>query len=1834
MTSVELYTKGARIWLPDGDSVWVGAELLDNYAENQTKYRAKVDDGDLIEINIQPNLMPPMRNPQILTAQNDLTSLSYLNEPEVLYNIQLRFQSSQIYTYCGIILVALNPYAALPIYGNEVIEAYSGNDTRDFDPHIFAVAEEALQQVRTYQKNQSIIVSGESGAGKTVSAKYAMRYFANEGGSSEETQIEKRVLASNPIMEAFGNAKTTRNDNSSRFGKYIEINFDKKYRIVGANMKTYLLEKSRVVYQSGNERNYHIFYQLLTQRMEVDMEILSLDEPSKYRYLNQGNCLTVESIDDGLRFQEMYEAFQILGIDEQNINTAFRLLASILHLGNVKFSSRDSESCYVEDGNVEIQLISQLLHIDGKELSKWLCEKRLETVGETLQIKLKKNETEHGRDALAKHLYSKLFDWIVNEVNNSFHSKERHKFIGVLDIYGFETFPTNSFEQFCINYANEKLQQQFNRHVFKLEQEEYKLEEIKWAYIDFYDNQPCIDMIEGRLGILGLLDEECLMPRGNDMSWCEKLYKKFLNTSHFDKPKIGRQHFTISHFAEHVKYDCRGFLEKNRDTVLHQQIDVIRTSQLDLIELLFADEIPSMNQDRKSKLKRKRTVGNQFKESLNLLMEALDSTNPHYIRCIKPNDEKAAFKIDRRRVVEQLRACGVLETVRISAAGFPSRWSYSEFFQRYRLLLTQKTEMGEKIKRRRQSSVTLRMFHKTMSEDIIKRIIPDEEKYQFGKTKIFFRAGQVAFMEKLRSEKMYKSCILIQKTIRGFLARRKYEKIRNFLKILLNQSRGYLARKHLKKIRLDISVLRIQSFYLTYVQCRNHRRLNMFAILLQRQCRGYLCRKNYEDKRLRQSLNTISSFILTMKCQENYKKALNGIVLLQSHYRRRVAKKELRKRKSEMRNVQHVQSLNKGLENKIIERQQKISLLEEKLKDSSRNVSILHNEKNELDNRLSKITLSLQHQGKEKLTLEDKLKELEEENEMLKKKNWEMEEGMKKTKEEYETQIELISADNERLKYLEHHPEVSNRRRSTIRRLSEVKTNELTKVEIDQTLNEENEMEKNEEMNLIDFDDNSNISKETYLSIILRQQSFLQQRKEEIDQLKDEKSQLANGQLNDSINLNDYDLSSNQSFIIHQLIQLDNQNEHIKEIEKEVGKLNNLLITKDTDTIFKSIIQDNKRLTQAIDLLKNEMGIMRTALVLYQQQENKELTRIEGMPKEEHNPLQSPQSDNELVVAYKTSKFLNRNDDFHSLSMEEKHMNKLLEMQNQKRNEDLENQLLELRKKLKDEQKLKKRFETDIMNYQNASQVTTATVNLTLENRVIVLTEHTNELMEENSRLREELKLWMRLFKHITTTYYHDSKVLLRNSDGVPDQRLEKVSKELNFGHMLTKFQETITALTEKKTKEVEYYRDIIYNSSPENEQFKKYGAMSEEISRQSMFELDMNNTRTIIDEFTIKYPIDLSVNLNKEENLKFKEFPYIAMFMCVRYLDSLENEENMNTYFTMIFEKIRTLCSNIHNNDKDLDKKINRTVFIFAIYERFTNLLKQFGSEKYLASSPEDDYLQHYMLQSFEYNEYFLLLRKHLTVALTRLLNVLFQKLYEWVRDLCCNKKSEVNGTKNDNDKIDGFGQIALSPMDNVDPPETRNILEQLKQYYKMMRDHNLHEDTIALIFQRLYLCINSSIIRTILLVGSVSLEKGFAIKYLLDQLRTFAKDHHLSNNQIFDVEENLAAANELSLIIFVHEDVKKIVETAKHINAFQVKRILEKYKGCEEHDKNIKASFIESVMSAMKFKQTGSDETLTTPVKSIIYEEITFSYFSCRVHLEDVEIPKQFRDLLRRKI
>ncbi len=795
-------------------------------------------------------------------------------------------------------------------------------------------------------RNQTVVVSGESGAGKTVSAKYIMRYFATRGTPDQPgkasvgrahaiSPTEEQILATNPVMEAFGNAKTTRNDNSSRFGKYIEIMFDERTSIIGARIRTYLLERSRLVFQPLKERNYHIFYQLIAGATDEEREELGLLPVEQFDYLNQGGEPVIDGVDDEAEFNATRKSLSTIGVKDALQAEIFRLLAALLHLGNVKITATRTESS-LSSSEPSLVRACEILGINAADFAKWTIKKQLTTRGEKITSNLTPQQATVVRDSVAKFIYSGLFDWLVETINEGLATDEVlqnvRSFIGVLDIYGFEHFAKNSFEQFCINYANEKLQQEFNQHVFKLEQEEYVREQIDWTFIDFSDNQPCIDLIEGKMGILMLLDEESRLPMGSDEQFVTKLHHNFAadKQKFYKKPRFGKSAFTVCHYAIDVTYESEGFIEKNRDTVPDEQMDVLRNSSNPfMVEVL---EASSAAREKDSAavasravggghgrrigvaVNRKPTLGGIFKSSLIELMSTINSTDVHYIRCIKPNEGKESWKFEGPMVLSQLRACGVLETVRISCAGYPTRWTYEEFALRY-YMLCHSSQWTSEIR--------------DMCHAILRKALGDlshqkQDKYQLGLTKIFFQAGMLAFLENLRTTRLNECAVMIQKNLKANYQRQRYLEARESILAFQSLSRGFAARLTAEDARQIKSATTIQRVWRGSTERKSYQSIRNNVVLFEALARGFLRRRQIMDTRLGNAATIVQRTFRTWRSLRAFRQYRNKIVIIQSLHRGRKARKQYKTLREEARDLKQISY---KLENKVVELTQSLGTI-------------------------------------------------------------------------------------------------------------------------------------------------------------------------------------------------------------------------------------------------------------------------------------------------------------------------------------------------------------------------------------------------------------------------------------------------------------------------------------------------------------------------------------------------------------------------------------------------------------------------------------------------------------------------------------------------------------------------------------------------------------------------------------------------------------------------------------------------------------------------------------------------------------------------------------------
>ncbi|KAK9480678.1 P-loop containing nucleoside triphosphate hydrolase protein [Lipomyces japonicus] len=753
------------VWLSDESNAFINGFIVEEDEKGMLRVRCNDDSERLVHKNNVDRVNPPK-----FDKANDMAELTHLNEASVVHNLHTRYMADMIYTYSGLFLVAVNPYCDLPIYNKDYISIFKRKSKNDIPPHIYAISDTAFRNMLEMNENQSILVTGESGAGKTENTKKVIQYLAevtnNLSTTSENGSFEQQILQANPILEAFGNSQTVRNNNSSRFGKFIKIGFSSSGQISGAYIEWYLLEKSRVVTQSNQERNYHIFYQLLAGASDYLRKLFLLDgKVADYAYVKNSNK-KIPGVSDKDEFKKLLKAFKIMGFSEQEQTDMLRVIAIILHIGNLEIGEERSSG---QAKLLQYAQAERLCHVMGVPVDafvKALLRPKVKAGRDWVDQSRNAAQVQFSLHALAKTLYERGFSFLVNKINGALErDNSTDMFIGVLDIAGFEIFEHNSFEQLCINYTNERLQQYFNHHMFVLEQEEYAKENIEWQFIDFgHDLQPTIDLIDksNPIGIFSCLDEDCVMPRATDKSFTEKLHSLWTNKSDKYKPSLLNQGFKLTHYAAEVDYSTEGWLEKNKDPLNENIVQLLALSSERHISDLFSEEVDiGTSHRRKGQF---RTVAQRHKEQLSNLMTQLHSTHPHFVRCILPNHQKRPKKFDNVLVLDQLRCNGVLEGIRIARTGFPNRLSFMEFRQRYEVLVSHLRGVSR--------LNTGYVDGQKACIKILEELALEKSVYRVGTTKVFFRAGVLAELEDRREKLLRDVFILIQSRSRGFLQRR------------------------------------------------------------------------------------------------------------------------------------------------------------------------------------------------------------------------------------------------------------------------------------------------------------------------------------------------------------------------------------------------------------------------------------------------------------------------------------------------------------------------------------------------------------------------------------------------------------------------------------------------------------------------------------------------------------------------------------------------------------------------------------------------------------------------------------------------------------------------------------------------------------------------------------------------------------------------------------------------------------------------------------------------------------------------------------------------------
>ncbi|PHT60094.1 Myosin-17, partial [Capsicum baccatum] len=890
---------GSQVWIEDPDEAWIDGEVTEIKGSNATVVttNGKTTVASISSIYPKDTEAPP-------AGVDDMTKLAYLHEPGVLNNLACRYSLNEIYTYTGNILIAVNPFRRLPhLYDTHMMQQYKGAPLGELSPHLFAVADACYRALINEHGSQSILVSGESGAGKTETTKMLMRYLAFMGGRSgtEGRTVEQQVLESNPVLEAFGNAKTVKNNNSSRFGKFVEIQFDKHGKISGAAVRTYLLERSRVCQVSDPERNYHCFYMLCAAPPE-DVKKYKLGNPRSFHYLNQSNCYEVANVDDAREYLETRNAMDVVGIGQEEQEAIFRVVAAILHLGNINFvkgKEVDSSKLKDEKSLFHLKTAAELFMCDEKALEDSLCKRVIVTPDGNITKLLDPAAATTSRDALAKTVYSRLFDWLVDKINSSIgQDPDAKSIIGVLDIYGFESFKVNSFEQFCINLTNEKLQQHFNQHVFKMEQEDYTTEEINWSYVEFVDNQDVLDLIEKKPGgIIALLDEACMFPKSTHETFAQKMYQTYKNNKRFSKPKLARTAFTINHYAGDVTYQADHFLDKNKDYVIAEFQALLMDSKCSFVGNLF----PPLPEES-SKQSKFSSIGTRFKQQLQSLMETLSTTEPHYIRCVKPNTVLKPGIFENMNVLNQLRCGGVLEAIRISCAGYPTKRTFDEFLDRFGMLAPDVLDGCDE---------------KSACIAICDRM--GLKGYQIGKTKVFLRAGQMAELDARRTEVLAHAAKRIQRQIRTYLTRKEFLALKRATIHFQKLWRAQLARVLYEHMKREAASIRIQKHARSHSARKSYKEQQAAAIVIQTGMRAMAARNDYRQRRRNKAAKIVQTQWRAFHAFSTYKQKKKATLSLQCLWRGRLARKELRKLRMAARDTGALREAKDKLEKRVEE---------------------------------------------------------------------------------------------------------------------------------------------------------------------------------------------------------------------------------------------------------------------------------------------------------------------------------------------------------------------------------------------------------------------------------------------------------------------------------------------------------------------------------------------------------------------------------------------------------------------------------------------------------------------------------------------------------------------------------------------------------------------------------------------------------------------------------------------------------------------------------------------------------------------------------------------------
>ncbi|XP_074211377.1 unconventional myosin-Vb isoform X4 [Camelus bactrianus] len=1513
-------------------------------------------------------------------------------------------------------------------------------------------------------------------------------------------------------------------------------------------------------------------------------------------YTSQGGDTSIEGVDDAEDFEKTRQAFTLLGVRESHQISIFKIIASILHLGNVEIQAeRDGESCSISPKDEHLSNFCQLLGVEHGQMEHWLCHRKLVTTSETYVKTMSLQQVVNARNALAKHIYAQLFGWIVAHINKALHtSLKQHSFIGVLDIYGFETFEVNSFEQFCINYANEKLQQQFNSHVFKLEQEEYMKEQIPWTLIDFYDNQPCIDLIEAKLGILDLLDEECKVPKGTDQNWAQKLYDRHSSSQHFQKPRMSNTAFIVVHFADKVEYLSDGFLEKNRDTVYEEQINILKASKFPLVADLFhedGDSAPATATSSKvnvrsartplkaSNKEHKKTVGHQFRTSLHLLMETLNATTPHYVRCIKPNDEKLPFHFDPKRAVQQLRACGVLETIRISAAGYPSRWAYHDFFNRYRVLIKKRELAGAD--------------KKAACRSVLESLVKDPDKFQFGRTKIFFRAGQVAYLEKLRADKFRAATIMIQKTVRGWLQKVKYRRLRAATLTLQRYCRGLLAR------RLATHMRRTRAAMVLQKQCRMRRarrayqRVRRAAIVIQAFARGMFVRRIYHQVLREHKATIIQKHVRGWMARRRFQRLRGAAIVMQCAFRRLKAKRELKALKIEARSAEHLKRLNVGMENKVVQLQRKIDDQNKEFKTLSEQLlAVTTTHAMEVEKLKKELAYYQQSQG------EDSTLQLQEEVESLR--------------------AELQRAHSERKVLEDAHTREKDELRKRVTDLEQ--ENALLKDEKEQ-LNKQILCRSKDESAQNSVQENLLMKKEleeerSRYQNLVKEYSRLEQR---YDNLRDEMTIVKQtpGHRRNPSNQSSLESDSNYPSIstsevgdtedaLQQVEEIGLEKaamdmtvflklqKRVRELEQERKKLqvqlekreqqdgkkvpveqpkNNLDLDQDVDLAYNSL--KRQELESENKKLKNELNELRKAVA----DQASEHTAAHGAPDGYSLLLNQLRLAHEELEVRKEEVLILRTQivsaDQRRLAgrSPEPNINARTSWPNSEKHVDQEDAIeayhgvCQTNRKTEDWGYLNEDGELGLA-YQGLKQVARLLeAQLQAQSR-----EHEEEvegLKAQVEALREEMDRQQQTFCQ-TLLLSPEAQVEF----GVQQEISRLTNENLDLKELVEKLEKNERKLKKqlkiymKKVQDLEAAQALAQSEKKRHELNRQVTVQRKEKDFQGMLEYHKEDEALLVRNLvTDLKPQTLAGTVPC--------LPAYILYMCIRYADYVNDDLKVHSLLTSTINGIKRVLKK-HNDDFEM------TSFWLSNTCRLLHCLKQYsGDEGFMTQNTVKQ--NEHCLKNFDLTEYRQVL-SDLSIQIYQQLIKIAEGLLQPMIVSAMLENESIQGLSGV--KPTGYRKRSSSMVDGENSYSLDAVIRQMNSFHTVMCDQGLDPEIILQVFKQLFYMINAMTLNNLLLRKDIcSWSTGMQLRYNISQLEEWLRGRNLHQSGAVETMEPLIqAAQLLQLKKKSPEDAEAICSLCSSLSTQQIVKILNLYTPLNEFEERVTVAFIRTIQAQLQ--------------------------------------------------